>query len=100
MSANWLTLAAKDGRAKALSIWLCLLVAAPLTGQLPAMVRLQFSVTAMIAMLFLLWENNRTSMPALGEDAAGITPTSARMSPRSASRRMARVQSAGPTNGC
>ena len=57
MSANWLTLVAKDGRGKALSIWSCILLAAPLAGPLPPMVRLQFSVTAMIAMLFLLWKN-------------------------------------------
>jgi glycosyl transferase family 87 len=57
MSANWLTLAAEDGRGKALSIWSCILLAAPLAAPLPPMVRLQFSVTAMIAMLFLLWKD-------------------------------------------
>jgi Glycosyltransferase family 87 len=57
MSANWLTLTAADGRGKALSIWSGILLAAPLAGPLPPMVRLQFSVTAMIAMLFLLWKN-------------------------------------------
>jgi hypothetical protein len=97
MSANWLTLVAHDGRGKALSIWLCLLIAAPLAGGLPAMVRLQFSVTAMIAMLFLLWENSRTSVPATGEHAGVVTRACVRSWQRLASRRMARVRSAAPT---
>jgi hypothetical protein len=81
MSANWLTLVANDGRGKALSIWLCILLAAPFVGQLPAVIRLQFSVTAMIAMLFLLWRNGsgRATSPALpwsphGSDDPGRSP--------------------------
>jgi hypothetical protein len=53
--ANWLVLSSGDTRGKALSTWLCLLIAAPIVGKLPAILRLQFSVTAMAAILFLLW---------------------------------------------
>jgi hypothetical protein len=35
--------------------WLCMLIAAPILTRLPAILRLQFSVTAMAAILFLLW---------------------------------------------
>ena len=53
--ANWLVLSPGETRRRALSAWLCLLMAAPVVGALPAIVRLQFSVTAMAAILFLLW---------------------------------------------
>jgi alpha-1,2-mannosyltransferase len=61
--ANWLVLSAGDGRGRtpgdgrgrALSAWLCILMAAPLLGGLPAILRLQCSATAMAAVLFLLW---------------------------------------------
>ena len=99
MSANWLTLAARDGRGNALSIWLCILLAAPLAGRLPAMIRLQFSATAMVAMLFLLFETSRTPAPATSQDADVLTAARVRSSQRLGRRRMARVQSAGPTTG-
>jgi hypothetical protein len=53
--ANWLVLASDDSRGSALSTWLCILVAAPILTGLPAILRLQFSVTAMAAILYLLW---------------------------------------------
>ena len=53
--ANWLVLSAGDSRGRALSTWLCIVMAAPISGGLPAILRLQFSVTAMAAILFLLW---------------------------------------------
>ncbi len=53
--ANWLMLSSGDTRRRALSTWLCMALAAPIVGGLPAILRLQFSVTAMTAILFLLW---------------------------------------------
>ncbi len=53
--ANWLMLSSGNTRGRALSTWLCVLMAAPVVGRLPAILRLQFSVTAMAAILFLLW---------------------------------------------
>jgi hypothetical protein len=53
--ANWLVLSPGASRGRALPTWLCLLMAAPLLGGFPAILRLQFSVTAMAAILFLLW---------------------------------------------
>jgi hypothetical protein len=53
--ANWLVLASDASRGSALPTWLCILIAAPILTGLPAILRLQFSVTAMAAILFLLW---------------------------------------------
>ena len=54
--ANWLVLSSSgDRRGMALSTWLCMLMAAPLLDGFPAILRLQFSVTAMAVILFLLW---------------------------------------------
>lgn len=53
--ANWLVLSAGDSHGRALSTWLCIVMAAPILRALPAILRLQFSVTAMAAILFLLW---------------------------------------------
>jgi hypothetical protein len=53
--ANWIVLSTGDSRGRALSTWLCIVMAAPLLRGLPAILRLQFSVTAMAAILFLLW---------------------------------------------
>jgi hypothetical protein len=60
--ANWLVLSPGDSRGRALSTWLCLLVAAPLLGAFPAILRVQFSVTAMAAILFLLWRIARQGL--------------------------------------
>jgi glycosyl transferase family 87 len=53
--ANWLVRSPGDSRGRVLSTWLCILIVAPIVGGLPAILRLQFSVTAMAAILFLLW---------------------------------------------
>ena len=53
--ANWLVRSVGDSRGPALSAWLCVLMAAPIVGGLPSILRLQFSVTAMAALLFLVW---------------------------------------------
>jgi hypothetical protein len=52
---TWLMLTPGDTRRSALSICLCMMMAAPILGRLPAILRLQFSVTAMAVILFLLW---------------------------------------------
>lgn len=53
--ANWLVRSSGDPRGMALSVCLCLGMVAPILGGLPAILRLQFSVTAMAAILFMLW---------------------------------------------
>jgi hypothetical protein len=67
--ANWLVLASGDSRGSPLSTWLCMLVAAPILTGLPAILRLQFSVTAMAAILFLLW---RIARQDVGVDSLGL----------------------------
>jgi hypothetical protein len=62
MVANRLVPVAMAGRGKALSMWLCVVLAAPLLYGLPAVVRLQCSATAMAVMLYLLWRNGSGSM--------------------------------------
>ena len=62
--ANWLVLSPGDPSWRAVSIWLCLVIAAPILTWLPAILRLQFSVTAMAAILFLLWRVARRDVVA------------------------------------
>jgi alpha-1,2-mannosyltransferase len=63
--ANWLVRSTGDSRGRALLAWLCMLMAAPVVGGLPAILRLQFSVTAMAAILFLLWRIARRDVSGM-----------------------------------
>ena len=67
--ANWLLLTSGDSRGSRLSTWLCVLMIAPILNGLPAILRLQFSVTAMLAILFLLWRIVRHDV---GVDSLGL----------------------------
>jgi hypothetical protein len=53
--ANWIATGATGRRAIILSRGLCALFVAPVLTTLPALIRLQFSVTAMGVILFLVW---------------------------------------------
>jgi Glycosyltransferase family 87 len=68
--ANWLVLSPADRRGRTLSIWLCILMAAPIVRGLPAILRVQFSATAMAAILFLLWRIVRPDVEAEGNRPA------------------------------
>jgi glycosyl transferase family 87 len=63
--ATWLMRSAGDSRGRALSAWLCVLMAAPIVGGLPPILRLQFSVTAMAAILFMLWRIARRDVSGI-----------------------------------
>ena len=64
--ADWLV-RSPDGRHRvALSTWLSIVMVAPILDGLPAIVRLQFSVTAMAAILFLLWRVAHVEAQASG----------------------------------
>jgi Glycosyltransferase family 87 len=70
--ADWLVRSAGDSRGGALSAWLCAVIAAPIMGGLPAILRLQFSVTAMAALLFLLWRIACRDVSGLQRTHAGV----------------------------
>ena len=84
MLANWLTAEAERGRGKTLAILLAVVVSAPLMAALPAMARLQFSATAMIAMLFLLWRE--ACPPLFSGSAMRLSPAGEWPAPRAGSR--------------
>jgi Glycosyltransferase family 87 len=67
---NWLVRSPGDSHGRALSIWLYILMAAPIVAGLPAVLRLQFSATAMAAILFLLWRIVRPDAEAEGHRRA------------------------------
>ena len=70
--ANWLVFSAGDSRARPLSAWLCILMVAPIIGALPPILRLQFSVTAMAALLFLVWRIARRDASGIQRTHAGV----------------------------
>jgi hypothetical protein len=76
--ANWLVLSPDESRGSALSMWLCILIAAPILTGLPAILRLQFSVTAMAAILFLLWRIVQRDVGAVSrrQSSFHVPPTS------------------------
>ena len=90
---NWLVLGSGNSRGSALVPWLCMLIAAPIVTRLPAILRLQFSVTAMAAILFLLWRIAQSStrqisfhVPPSSSLSSATTPCSGNVAGASASR--------------
>jgi hypothetical protein len=73
MTADWLGRSAGSTDTRALSASLCVAVAAPLAAGLPAVLRLQFSVAAMAAMLFCLW---RVAQRQADPEPLGVATTS------------------------
>ncbi len=91
--ANWTVLASGNSRGSALSMCLCILMFAPILTGLPAILRLQFSVTAMAAILFLLWRIVQSStrqislhVPPSSSLSSATTPCSGNVAGAPASR--------------
>lgn len=80
--ASWIATSAGERRAVVLSRALCALFIAPILTMLPAVVRLQFSVTAMAMILFLMWSWSVGRVPALASRANETAPERCNLNPQ------------------